>query len=148
LYKVRDHVKKGSDEIYKYKLYNTSGNPFDYFSVKPHKHQDLKKVILSNSGKLAPFYDDSEYGTTQDSMYILVESKKEGNVIVNTINSKLFTFLIKICQWGNFRNEASLFSYLKYVDSKQVKKNKIDENYINKYFNLSLEEIYYIKEIN
>lgn len=45
-------------------LYNTSGNPYGYYSSKPHKYQYIKKVILSNSGKLKPFYDEGIYGTT------------------------------------------------------------------------------------
>jgi SAM-dependent methyltransferase len=112
-HKTRPHVKKGNTEIFKYPLFNTSGNPFEYFSSKPHKNQYSKKIILSNSGKLSPFYDEGILGTTQDSMYILINSKEEGNILINTINSKLFTFLIQICQWGNFRNEASLFTYFK-----------------------------------
>ncbi len=139
-HKVRTHVKNEQNSIFKYKLFNTSGNPFGFYSSKPHKHQTCKKVILSNSGKLAPFYDNGELGTTQDSMYILVNSENEGNVIINAINSELFTFIIGICQWGNFRNEAGLFSYLKYPDC-----NKINKLTIDKYYKLSNDEI---NEIN
>ena len=129
-HKTRSHVKKCKNDIFKYPLFNTSGNPYEYFSSKPHKNQYSKKVILSNSGKISPFYDDGKLGTTQDSMYILVNSSKEGYIIINTIKSKLYTFLIKICQWGNFRNEAQLFTYLKYPT-----KNKIN------YFNLTETEM-------
>jgi hypothetical protein len=48
---------------YIYPLYNTSGNPYGYFSSKKHIDQDKKKVILSCSGKLSPKYDDGYYGT-------------------------------------------------------------------------------------
>jgi len=70
-------------------------------------------------------------------MYILVDSKEEGSVIVNTIKSALFVFLIKICQWGNFRNEASLFSYFRYPD------RECDD--FLKYYNISEEEAEFIK---
>jgi hypothetical protein len=125
-------------------LFNTSGNPYEYFSSKAHKHQYSKKIILSNSGKLSPFYDDGSLGTTQDSMYILVNSKEEGKTIINTINSKLFTYLIQICQWGNFRNEASLFTYFKYPDFNSSN-NIIDDIFINNYYKLNNEEINFIE---
>ena len=134
-HKIRPHVKNIKDEIYKYPLYNTSGNPF-ILSFKPHKHQYHKKVIISNSGKLSPFYDAGKYGTTQDSVQILVTDDKEGNQLVEMLNSSLYTFLVKICSWGNFRNESSLFSYLKYpiID-------KITDNNIYDYFMFSQNEI-------
>ena len=143
-HKTRPHVKKYNDEIYKYPLFNTSGNPFGYFSSKQHKNQYSKKIILSNSGKLAPFYDDGILGTTQDSMYILVNSKKEANVLITSLNSTLFTFIIKICQWGNFRNEASLFTYLKYPDFNIIKKN--DDKSIMEYYKLNKQEILFINK--
>ena len=103
-------------------------------------------MILSNSGKLSPFYDDGKLGTTQDSMYILVDSKEEGDIIVNAIISKLFMFLIKICQWGNFRNEASLFTYLN-SDFIIVNESIINDKFIYNYYNLNENEIKFLKEI-
>ena len=144
-HKTRPHVKKGKDNVYQYPLFNTSGNPYEYFSSKPHKHQYSKKIILSNSGKLSPLYDDGKLGTTQDSMYILVDTQEEGTIIINTINSKLFTFLIHICQWGNFRNEASLFTYFKYPDFNIVNNSKLDDDFLNEYYKLSHEEIIFLK---
>ena len=143
-HKTRSHVKKGKNATYKYPLFNTSGNPYDYFSSKAHKYQYNKKIILSNSGKLEPFYDDGVLGTTQDSMFILVDSKKEGDLLIKSINSKLFKFLIQICQWGNFRNEASLFSYLKYPTSDI---NSINDEFIYAYYKLNNNEISLIENV-
>jgi len=144
-HKTRPHVKKGKTELFKYQLFNTSGNPFEYFSSKPHKNQYSKKIILSNSGKLSPLYDEGILGTTQDSMYILVNSKEEGNIIINTLNSELFTFLIQICQWGNFRNESSLFTYFKYPDFNIINNSKLDNEFINIYYKLNEDEINFLK---
>ena len=144
-HKIRPHVKKGKTELFKYPLFNTSANPFEYFSSRPHKNHYSKKIILSNSGKLSPFYDEGILGTTQDSMYILVNSKKEGNVIINAINSELFSFLIQICQWGNFRNEASLFTYFKYPDFNIINNSKLDDEFINMYYKISEDEINFLK---
>ena len=78
-------------------------------------------------------------------MYILVNSKEEGNIIINTINSDLFTFLIQICQWGNFRNEASLFTYFKYPNFNIINNSNIDNEFINIYYKLSEDEINFLK---
>jgi hypothetical protein len=145
-HKVREHVNKGKTDKYKYQLYNTSGNPYEYFSSRPHKYQTNNKVILSNSGKLTPFYDNGKLGTTQDSMFILVENKEEGDIICDTLNTNLFKFLISICQWGNFRNEASLFSYLKYPNI--IDKNKfikITDEYLYKYYKFTDDCITYLE---
>lgn len=138
-HKVRPHVNKGKDNIFKYQLYNTSGNPYEYFSSKPHKDQYKKKVVLSNSGKLKPFYDNGTIGTTQDSMYIVVSDENEGKIIIDAIKSKLFSFLINICQWGNFRNEAKLFSYFKYPDAQNFNGD------IYQYYKLTQDEINFIE---
>ena len=143
-HKTRSHVKKYKTDVFIYPLFNTSGNPFEYFSSKPHKHQYFKKIILSNSGKLSPFYDDGKLGTTQDSMYILVDSNKEANILINTINSKLFTILIQICQWGNFRNEVLLFTYFKYPDFNIINTNILNDEFIYNYYKLNKDEIIFI----
>ena len=147
-HKIRQHVNKGKTDIFTFQLFNTSGNPFEYFSSKAHKHQYNKKIIMSNSGKLNPFYDDGLLGTTQDSMYILVNSKEEGTMLVDTLKSKLFTFLIKICQWGNFRNESQLFTYLKYPNIIQTQNKKIDDTFLTKYYKLNDVEIQFINKYN
>jgi len=143
-HKIRSHVihKDNKTDKHIYQLYNTSGHPFDYFSSKKHYDQDKKKVILSSSGKLSPFYDNGIYGTTQDSMYFIVNNDFEGQQLINILNSNLYKFLINICQWGNFRNEQKLFSYLKYP---QITDKIIDNNYIYTYFNLTENEILSIK---
>jgi hypothetical protein len=113
-HKTRPHVNKGQTEVCKYPLYNTSGNPWMYFSSRPHKAQYTKKVVLSNSGSLAPFYDDGTVGTTQDSMYFPVESADQGAVIVMYLQHPITIAVMRMCQWSNFRNEAALFSWLSY----------------------------------
>ena len=144
-HKTRKHVQKGKDNKYKYPLYNTSGNPYEYFSSRPHKNQFDKKVILSNSGKLSPIYDGGIYGTTQHSMYILVDTEREGITIMNTMKSKLYKFLVDTCKWSNFTNENKLFDYLKYP-----KEMVSTDDDVNRYFGLTEDEIEIIngKETN
>lgn len=138
-HKTRPHVNEGETKKFKNPLYNTAGKPYKYYSSRPHKDQYKNKVILSNSGKLSPLYDDGKYGTTQDSMYILVENEKESDRIVNAFNNDLYKILLEICKWSNFRNEASLISYLKYPHK--------DTSNIYKYFKLTREEICFIDSL-
>lgn len=139
-HKNQPHVGTKSAK-FKYPLYNTSANPFTYFSSRPHIDQYKKKVIMSNSGRLEPFYDKGTYGTTQDAMYIIVNTKKQGEIIVNTLNSKLFKFIIKICKWSNYRNEVKLFNFFKYPDL------KVTDTTILKYYNISFAEQEYLETI-
>lgn len=145
-HKIREHVihKDDKKDEHIYPLYNTSGNPYDYFSSKKHIDQDKKKVIMSCSGNLSPFYDNGKYGTTQDSMYIIVNNDIEGQQLIKILNSQLYVFLTKICQWGNFRNEQKVFSYLKYP---KITDTEIDNEYVNNFFKLSENEINIISQL-
>lgn len=146
-HKIRDHVHH-KDDLENldnmYPLYNTSGNPYTHFSSKKHPDQNKKKVIMSCSGNLKPIYDDGKLGTTQDSMYILVNNDDEGVKLVKVLNSKLYTFLVKICKWGNFRNEQKLFSYLKYP----VISQDVNDGSIYEFFGLTDSEIHLIESSN
>lgn len=138
-HKIRDHVNKGKTKKFKFPLYNTSGNPFEYYSSKEHKHQNEKKVIMSCSGKLSPIYDDGKYGTTQDSMYYIVDNKEEGEYIINMLNTKFYKFLINICIWGNFRNEPLFMSYLKFPIFTKINNNF--DKYVYDFFDFNKKEI-------
>lgn len=109
-YTKKHLISKDQDELYKYPLFNTSAQGY-IWSKKAHTYQFYKKVIMSNSGKLNPFYDDGILGTTQNSMFILVDSKKEALHIINLLTSERYTFIISICQWGLFRTERKLIEY-------------------------------------
>ena len=59
--------------------------------------------------------------------------------MVKILNSDLYVFLIKICQWGNFRNEQKFFSFIKYP--KITINDHIDNTFIYNYFKLTNNEI-------
>lgn len=108
-YTKRDKLSKESTDIFSYPIYNTSANPWVWSSI-PHIHQHTPKVIMSTSGKLKPFYDAGEYGTTQNSMFIVVESEREARHIIKRLDE--LSDLLKLCQWGLFRTERTLISLL------------------------------------
>jgi hypothetical protein len=132
-HKTRHIVSKNKS---KYPLYNTSANPFGLYTNVKHPDQNNKKVILSCSGKLSPFYDKGKYGTTQDSMYYIVKSDFDGDQLVNILNTSLYKFIVGICTWGNFRNEKKLFECLRFPLISDV----IDDDFVNNFFRLTEKE--------
>ena len=68
----------------------------------------------------------------------------EGQQLIKILNSQLYVFLTKICQWGNFRNEQKVFSYLKYP---KITDTEIDNEYVNNFFKLSENEINIISQL-
>lgn len=108
-YTKRTLISKKQTKIHKYPLYNTSAQPYQWSEI-PHTFQNHKKVIMSNSGKLNPFYDDGKLGTTQNSMFILVQNENEAKKIIDKILK--YNYFISICQWGLFRTEKNLIEFL------------------------------------
>ena len=109
-YTKKHLISKTKSRDFRYPLVNTSAQGHVYSKVK-HSYQNHKKVILSNSGNLSPFYDDGVLGTTQNSMFILVKNQEEGENIVEKLKSEKYQTMIKICQWGLFRTERALVEY-------------------------------------
>lgn len=110
-YTKKHLLSKTKSEKHVYPVYHTSAQPW-LWSEKPHSFQHSKKVIMSNSGKLSPFYDDGVLGTSQNAMFIVVGSREEGERIVAMLESDRYSNMIAICQWGLFRTERKLIEYL------------------------------------
>jgi hypothetical protein len=81
---------------YNWPIVNTSAqytkNQYLY-SSKKHPYQSAKKVIFSDSGYTSPFYDDGKYGLGHHARGIEVTSKKHGDSVISTMNSKLMIFV-------------------------------------------------------
>ena len=71
------------------------------WASEKHPYQDIKKVIISESGYLGPMYDNGTLGTTEHSFIIPVSTQKEGERIVELLDSKLYKFVMKVCRWGS-----------------------------------------------
>lgn len=62
------------------------------------------KVILTFSngyekGKLFAFYSDNKIGVTRTALYMITDSKSQGEKLVKFFNSDIITFLMKITQY-------------------------------------------------
>jgi hypothetical protein len=106
-----------------------------YYSNKKHENQKDKKVILSYSGYLNPFYDDGKLGTTPHSFFIKVKSEEEGNFIVKLLNSNLYKTFLDAYKTNGF-NDLKLIKSLPYP---KIKNDFTDEELYD-YFNLSNSE--------
>jgi hypothetical protein len=99
---TKENVSKINDNIYLYPIKHTSSKTF--YSLIPHPSQNVMKVIVSDSGYLSPFLDIGEYGVTQHSPYMVVESEVEGNKIVDFLNSVDIKNLLKMTKKSGFFN--------------------------------------------
>jgi hypothetical protein len=78
------------------------------------------KVLMTynggyKKGKLFAFYEEEPMGGTNNSMYMIVGSKAEGERIARFLNSNIITFLLKITQYSaspNHKNEFKILNQL------------------------------------
>jgi hypothetical protein len=101
-YKVISSIVSGTVPKFRYTDDNTKG------------HFGVSKVII-NSGRYPYPYNDykGEYGMTQNLFAIPITSKKEGDCIVEAINSEKFQEIIKASKWGIYGLDYRMFEHLK-----------------------------------
>ena len=137
----KKHVKKTKNDEFKYPIQATGSQIL--YSSKPCKNQTDKKILMSESGYLNPFYDNGINGVGGHCFSVIVKDEKEGNYIIKLLNSKLYRFYIEINKWSGFHHRKVLQD-LPYI--------KLDENFndndIYKYFKLTNEEIEFLEKIN
>jgi hypothetical protein len=110
-YTKKEYLRKTKDCEFIHPIYNTSAQNCLWSRI-PHSMQFRRKVIMSTSGKLSPFYDDGKLGTTQNSMYILVDTKEDADEIINRLQSESFIRMLYMCNWGLFRTEQKLITMI------------------------------------
>ena len=118
------------------------------YSSKKHKYQNEKKVLLFRSGYLKPMYDES-CGIGENIMFLIVNNKKEGMIIVNIYKSKLYELLISINKFSGFNNGKIInMLYNKNLVEYFIKNEGLySDSNLYKYFNLSKDEIDFIDSI-
>jgi len=136
----KKHVGGEKDNEHKYPIQAT-GKKIVY-SSKECKNQTDKKILMSRSGYLNPFYDDGINGVGGDCFCILVKNKIEADYLIKLINSNLYKFYIETNKWSGFHH-MDVLKYLSYI--------KLNDNFIDndlyKIFNLSENEIKLINDI-
>ena len=107
------------------------------YSSKKCKNQSNKKVLMSRSGYLRPFYDNGIIGVGGDCFACLVKDENEGNKIIKLLNSRLYKFYIETNKWSGFHNKE----VLKDLPDIIGKIDDITDENIYKYFGITREEI-------
>jgi hypothetical protein len=90
-----------------------------------------KKVIFGESGINDVIVDlKGDYGMTQGAIGLKIESKKEGSLIKNGLESEGFERILKALNFGNFRIDWRIFLYFRRDFYKWVKSGKTKKNLI------------------
>jgi hypothetical protein len=112
------------------------------YSSKKCKNQNNKKVLMSESGYLKPFYDNGILGVGGHCFACLVKDELEGNKIIQLLNTKLYTFYIETNKWSGFHNKEVLQDLPNIIN--EIK--EINNENVYKYFNISEKEIKFIED--
>lgn len=77
-------------------------------------HFQTPKVLLNFNEKQYPYNDwKGEYGMSQLTFGIPIQSKKEGDKWVDILNTDKFKEVVKATKWGSFQTDYKMFEYLK-----------------------------------
>jgi hypothetical protein len=137
--KRKPYVSETKKGDYKYPILHShtikEGNIFYWSNEKELsgkkcvKMFDIPKVILIKGVYTYPTNDyKGEYGMSNYSFGVPINSKKEGNSVVNAINSEGFKRLISATKWSSNFTDHNMFKYFrpdfyKYFLKKQFKKS-------------------------
>jgi hypothetical protein len=88
-------------------------DPVFLYSSQKNGHFGVRKVIIGKASPENCFYDDGEYGVTNNCIAITVDNKKEGENIIVAIRSQKFTEMMQSCKWSGFSIEPEVFELLK-----------------------------------
>lgn len=137
--KENSTLSKSQSEIHQYPVLHTNKQIW-YSSVK-QPFSERKKVMWSRSGYTIPFYDPGTLGGTDLVYYVIVDTDEEGMNLTNNLNTKLFKYILKTAKWSGFGNDKVYYLLPKIPNVKYTNEN------INKYFNLTSQEIGYINTL-
>ena len=76
------------------------------------KHFGIPKVLLNFNEKQYPHNDfDGKYGMSQLTFGIPIKSKKQGDDIIQAINSPNFQEILQATKWSSFQTDYRMFYY-------------------------------------
>jgi hypothetical protein len=125
----KSNIRDVMDNEFINPIRHTTKNNIRY-SNKKHSLSDKNKILLNLSGNLKPIYDNGKLGFTQAQMYLLTDNSN----FVEVINSKIYSFVFKICKWSGFNIEL-IFHNIPYINEEFI-----DDNQIYRLFNISEDE--------
>ncbi len=90
------------------------GRNIKYSDRQDRGHFGIPKLIIGESGIGDPILDvKGEYGMTQGAMGLQIGSEKEGEKMLEVLQSEKMSKILNACQWSGFRIDARLFHQFK-----------------------------------
>lgn len=84
------------------------------WTLKKKGHFGIPKVLLNFNEKLYPYNDwKGEYGMSQLTFGIPIKTRKEGEALVEKINTPEFKEAIRATKWGSFQTDYKMFVYMR-----------------------------------
>lgn len=115
------HLQTKRSRKYKYPVIHTltkKGKGIRYSRTNRKGHFHVPKVILNSNEKQYPVNDyRGEYAMSQLSFGIPIHSKKEGERIIEIIQSPAFQTVIRATKWGSFQTDFRMFRYMQLMKS-------------------------------
>lgn len=113
----RQYVNPVESDKYKYQVVHSitqKGLVFLYTNDNTKGHFGIPKVLLNFNRHQYPVNDyEGKYGMSQITFGIPITSKKEGDDIVEAINTDEFKEIIKATKWGAFQTDWRMFKYFR-----------------------------------
>jgi len=83
-----------------------------YAKEKEKAHMGVPKVLLNFNEKQYPYNDyKGEYGMSQLTFGIPIQSKKEGDKWIRALTSPRFENILEATKWGSFQTDYRMFYY-------------------------------------
>jgi len=138
----KENISREKSNKNKFPIVNTSAQytkgEYLYSSVK-HPFQNSKKVIFSDSGYAAPFFDDGKFGLGHHARAFECTAES-APAIISIVNSSLITFIAKAYLSKTASSWVSLIA-----DTVPVIPRAMSDDEIFAYFKLSPAEVALIK---
>lgn len=139
LYDAR-HLSKRKTPKFHYPVVHTitnNGLGIRYADNKSPHQFGVSKVLLNFNEQQYPYNDyNGQYGMSQLTFGIPINSKSEGDRIIDAINSPAFREIIRATKWGAFQTDYRMFKYFKrdfYENPIFIKPHKHVRKFTSKY---------------
>lgn len=113
----KKHVKKEKSAEFKYPIVHSmtqAGLGFLYTNDNTKAHFGQPKVLLNVGRHQYPYNDYAgQYGMSQIVFGLPIASQKEGDAIVEAINTDQFKEIIRATKWGAFQTDHRMFKYFR-----------------------------------
>ena len=118
IYETRKpYMKASKTDVFKFPVVHTitlEGLGLWYTNDKSKGHFGVPKVLLNANENQYPVNDfEGKYGMSQLTFGIPITSKKQGDDMLNAINTDAFKEIIKATKWATFQTDWHMFKYFK-----------------------------------